>query len=376
MSKLEFLTPVGRLVQGSVFEAQTKNKTGQPLLDKNGQPRVSYFIGVAFAKTDAAFGQVLQLAQQAARTGFPHLFNAQGQCTHPRFAWKIMDGDGVDDDGKPNANKPGFAGHWVLKCGSGFAPRAFYQGRYAPHEQIQDPRAIPRGYYVRVAGTIEGNGDAAKPGLYVNFSMVELVGGEPSMIINTGPDASAVFGGAAATLPAGVPPVAMGAQGNGFPGQQPMPMAAQAPTFAPASAGFGAPGAQPFAAAAPQQFAPPAAPSNPGMVVQPNPGFLNGPGSSPPPAMGAPGFPQQPGAFPGAAPNVGAQFPAAGFPAPSAGPATTSPSSPGAFPAMPGAGAPVAPQRIMTAAAQGYSYEQLIAQGFTDDTLRQRGLML
>jgi len=370
MSKIDFVSPVGRLVQGDPFKAQDKNKAGQPLQTQSGQPRVSYFVAVAFQKTDVAFGQLYQLMVQAARQGFPNLFNAQGQCTHPRFAWKLMDGDGVDDDGKPNANKPGFAGCWVLKLSSGFPPKCFYAGRYAPHEQIQDPKAIPRGYYVRVAGTIEANGDASKPGLYVNLSMVELVGGEPSMIINSGPDASAVFGGSAPQLPAGVPPVAMGAPipaGNGFPGamggQPQMPTGLPGPTSYPGSVGTGALPAAPLA---------PQAPVAP-VVVNPNPGFLNGPGTAPPPQMVAqPGFPQ-PGAAPGAVPNVGHPSPATGFVAPSAGPAMTYPSS---LPPMPGAMAPAAPVRTMTAAAQGHSYEALIAQGWTDDTLRQQGLML
>jgi len=357
MSKIDFVSPVGRLVQGNPFEAQTKNKAGVPLTTQTGQPRVSYFVGVAFPKNDPNFPALYQLMVQAARAGFPQLINAQGQSTHPRFAWKLMDGDGVDDDGKPNANKPGFAGCWVLKLSSGFAPKCFYAGRYAPQEQIQDPKAIPRGYYVRVAGTIEANGDPSKPGLYVNLSMVELVGGEPSMIIQSGPDASAVFGGAAPQLPPGVPPVAMGAPGN----VPQMPMAQPGPTSYPGSAGIGAPPAAPLVQ---QPYVAPVA-------VNPNPGFLNGPGTAAPPQMVAqPGFPT-----PGGAPTM----PQTALPAtPGAFTAgVTSPTYPSSLPPMPGAmAAPVAPVHTMTAAAQGHSYEALVAQGWTDATLRQQGLML
>ena len=164
--KADFLTPVGRLVQGNPFEAQTKNMTGQPLVTKSGQPTQRYFIAVAFPKADQAFLALYQKIAEVARGSFPHLFNAQGQCTHPRFSWKVMDGDGVDENGKSNATKEGFAGCWILKFQSSFAPRCFYAGKYQPHEQIQDPKAIPRGYYVRVAGSMEGNDDPNKPGVY------------------------------------------------------------------------------------------------------------------------------------------------------------------------------------------------------------------
>jgi hypothetical protein len=275
--KVDFLTPVGRLVQGDPMEAQTKNMAGQPLVTKSGQPTQRFFCGVAFRKDDPNFAAFYAKIADVARASFPHLFNAQGQCTHPRFSFKVMDGDGVDDNGKRNAEKPGFAGCYVVKFQSSFAPRCFYAGKYQPHEQIQDPRAIQRGYYVRISGTIEGNDDANKPGVYVNLGMVELVGGTPADIIASGPDASAVFGGAAPQLPAGVAPIAMGAPA--LPG---MPVAAAAAPGVPALPLPGAPVAglpstlPPSAAPA---FAGPAmtSPSSPALPVAPNPGILAGP---------------------------------------------------------------------------------------------------
>jgi len=162
MAKVDFLTPVGRLVQGDAFEAQTKNQQGQPLITLSGQPTQRYFIAVAFKKDDPGFPALYQKMVDAARSSFPTLFDAAGNCTHPRFSWKLMDGDGVDDNGRQNNTKEGFAGHWVVKFQSSFAPRCFFAGHYAPHEQIQDAQAIKRGYYVRVAGTIEGNNNPAR----------------------------------------------------------------------------------------------------------------------------------------------------------------------------------------------------------------------
>lgn len=324
--KFEFLTPVGRLVQGSPLEPQTKNMQGQPLMTKSGQPTQRFFCAVAFKKTDPAFAALYGLMVQAARASFPHLFNAQGACTHPKFSWKIVDGDGVDDNGRPNAQKEGFAGNYVVRFQSSFAPRCFYAGKYQPHEAILDPKALPRGYYVRVAGTIEGNDDVNKPGLYVNLGMLELVGGQPSDIIQSGPDAGAVFGGQAAQLPAGVAPVAMSA---------------------PAMPGMAMP-----------------APAMPGMTM---PGAM-------------------PGAAPFAAPAVAPSLPTlpsinAGMP--SAGPATASPSSP-ALPVAPNpailAGPPAAPAApavpTMTAKAGGLTYAQFVASGWTEAAMRAEGYIV
>lgn len=316
MAKVDFLSPVGRLVQGDPFEAQTKNMQGQPLMTQSGQPTQRYFIGVAFAKNDPLFPAFYQKMMEVARASFPALFNAQGQCSHPRFSWKIADGDGVDDNGKPNANKEGFAGHWVVKFSSSFAPRCFHAGHYAPHEQIQDPKAIPRGYFVRVAGTIEGNDQPTKPGLYMNLNMVELSGVGP--IITSGPDASAVFGGTAAALPAGAQalPMHAGAAAPGFslPGSAPVGVAPGLPTMPSQTA------AMPVTTS----------PSSPAVsvVVQPNPAFLAGPGG-------------MPAAMPQVAP-------------------------PPVIPAGP----------QMTAKAGAFTYEQYIAQGWTDAALRAEGLMV
>lgn len=332
MAKTDFLTPVGRLVQGDPFEAQTKNMQGQPLVTMSGQPTQKFFMAVAFRKDDQAFGAFYAKLVEVARASFPHLFDAQGHCTHPRFSWKLIDGDGVDDNGKPNAQKEGFAGHWVVKFQSAFAPRCFHAGHYQPHEQIQDRNAIQRGYFVRVAGTIEGNDNAQKPGLYVNLSMVELAGVGP--VITSGPDASAVFGGTAAALPAGAQPLPMHA-GNAMP-------------------------VPPLGAAA----SPAAAPSLPATM----PAAPNGMGAS---ASGAATFPNSPTptpvlpnpaflAGPGGAPGVGA--PAVGMPAPVAAPV---------------AGAPIAPPSSpqMTAKAGGATYEQFRAQGWTDEQMRAQGYL-
>lgn len=360
--KTDFLTPVGRLVQGDPFEAQTKNMQGQPLVTMSGQPTQRYFIAVAFRKDDANFGAFYAKLVEVARGSFPNLFNAQGQCSHPRFSWKLMDGDGVDENGKSNATKEGFAGHWVVKFSSSFAPRCFHAGHYQPHEQIQDKNAIQRGYFVRVAGTIEGNDNAQKPGLYVNLSMVELAGVGP--VITSGPDAASVFGGAAPALPQGAQPLPMHAgAAPAMPGMMPGAMPAAAPAMpgampgnfpaapAPAVPGLpqpsaGVPGALPATTY-------PTSPAPAPVAVPPNPAFLAGP-------EGVPGA---------AAPAVGMPAPAM---APGVGAPPASPSNPA--PVAPAPVAPAVPQ--MTAAAGGATYEQFRAQGWTDEQMRAQGFLV
>lgn len=317
MSAVQFLTPVGRFVQGDVFEAQTKDQQGNPLTVKTGpnagQPTQRYFMAVAFAKNDAAFGPFYQQIFDTARAAFPQHFNAQGKCTHPKFAFKVMDGDGVDDNGKQNNQKEGFAGHWVVKFGSSFAPKAFNKGHYQPHEQVTDKNAIRRGYFVRIAGTIEGNNNAQKPGVYVNLNMVELAGYGDEIV--SGPQADAVFGGAptAGVMPAGFRPTPAG-------GSPALPGGPAAPV-----------GALPGPAALPP--GPAASMPAPAVQITPNPAFLQAPV---------------------VAPAVPAAMPMA---------------------AAPAQAIPVAPARSMTAKAGGYTRDQMIGAGWTDDALIAQGYM-
>ena len=200
-----FVSPVGRFVQGSLFELQTKNQDGSPILTKTGpnagQPSSRSYFAVAYKKDDPLFGPFYQLMVAEARASFPNFFDAAGNCTHPNFAWKLMDGDGVDQNGKKNSEKEGCAGHWVLKFGGSFLPRVFYHGRTAPQDQVKDANLCPRGYYVRVVGSMKSNAPSNKPGLYLNPDIVEVCGaGE---IITSGPDAAELLGGVAMALPAG-----------------------------------------------------------------------------------------------------------------------------------------------------------------------------
>ncbi len=325
----EFLTPVGRLLQGDAIEPQTKDQQGNPLTIKSGpnmgQLTQRFFVAIGWAKTNPEFGPMWEKMQRIARAAFPQHFNAQtGACTHPNFSYKYMDGDGVDTNGKPNASKEGFAGHHVLKFSSTFPPKCYYYGQWRPEQQITDKNLIKRGYFVRVGGTIEGNANVQKPGLYLNCNMIELCAMGPEIV--SGPDAAAVFGAAAVgALPAGAIALPTGGAPAALPGM---------PAAAPVMPGAMVPGLPGMPTAAPAMPAPvmPGMSAMPAaMPVQPHPGIL-------------------------------------------AAPVMPMPTMPGAMPTMPAPVTPAGPQ--MTAKAAPFTYEQMRANNWTDEALRANGYML
>ena len=123
MAKQRFTTPVMRMVQGSVDEAQTKDQQGNPRVIKSGpnagQPNPQYFLGGAVAKNDPAWPAFWELLCRQAFADFPNLFphgidaiiqaggpqvwftqppqgHAQPWVMHPLFSFKVADGDGLD----------------------------------------------------------------------------------------------------------------------------------------------------------------------------------------------------------------------------------------------------------------------------------------
>lgn len=340
----DFASPVGRLVQGSVLRGNTKDRKGNPLVDKNGQPRTNFFIAVAFAKTAASAGgawwnegEFFANIYREGMRGYPQFFNADGSCKKRDFSWKIIDGDGVDDDGNPNSQKPGFAGHWVARFSNGFAPKLWMNGAYCT---IED--AVKTGYFVRVVGDMKDNSPSESPGVYLNHNGVEFCAYGAEIV--TGPNVGAVFSqlGAPAALPAGAtltPPTPTGPTANGMP-QMP----------------GGAPGAMPAMPAAQM----PAMPGGPGVPQFPTAA------AAPIPMPGAPAMPAMPASMPapaGVVPNHQFVQNVAAMPA-----------MPPAMPAAPAV--PTAPQYQMTAKATGFTREQMHGAGWSDDALIANGMMV
>ncbi len=298
-----FTSPVGRLVQGDAFVPQTTDQQGRPRVIQSGpnagQPAPQFFVGVAFAKGDPAWQAFKAEILAEAALSWPQLFpqGAHGPCVLPTFASKIIDGDGFDTTGKPNSGKEGFAGHEIVRFTSGFAPNVF-RVEGGAHVKTENPADLKRGYFVRIAGNVTGNGNAQKPGLYVNFNLVEITAYGPEIV--SGPSASEAFGAPPAALP---------------PGASMMPTAPAAP--------------MPPGAAVPAYVAPPV----PVPVVP-------------------------------VAPAAAVAPPYTGYVTPPPAPAAPVPPPP-----------PAAPVRVMLPAAQGASYEAMIANGWTDATLIANGMM-
>jgi hypothetical protein len=278
----EFLTPVGRLVQGSATKGRTTDFAGKPLTDAKNQPRTEYFIAVAIPKTDPGVAALLETIRAEAREGFPSLFRADPNGP-PTFAWKITDGDSrvPNRSGVIPADHEGFPGNWIFKFSSGFPFSCFSKGAAS---QLTEPDAIKCGYYVRVAGNVAANANAQYPGVYLNARGIELVGYGPE--IQSQGDAGAAFREApAAALPpgaspvpiAGTPPAGMmpggapatpqagpwgGAAGGApvTPQAGPWGGAAGDAPVTPQAGPWGAPPAAPPAAPATPQAAPPMAP--------------------------------------------------------------------------------------------------------------------
>lgn len=373
---LTLTTPIGRLVQGDPWKPNTTDQQGAPLIVKTGpnagQPRKEYYCGVAFGKGNPEFetirGQVLAFA----RTAWPQLFNPDGTCRVAQFSDKITDGDGYDQKGQAHSSKEGFGGHWVLKASSGFAPQVYAAGRYNPSTDQLTPGAFQCGAFVRMVVTFESNNNPQKPGLYCNLNMLELCGMGSPIIRTGGPDAAQAFAAPAGALPVGATAIAPGTLATGYvppradTAVQPPPPAAPpvAPvgvTLSPAAAAQGftleamrAQGwtddAMVTAGHAVVHAAPPMPPAPPAAPVY-----------APPPA--AP--PMPPAAPPAAAPPA-----YHGFVPPAAAPPPPAP--PPAPPAPP----PVPSGPIMTAAANGVTYEAYRASGWSDQQMIAAGVML
>lgn len=355
--KVPFALPPGRAVQGDFYKANDKDMQGRPLRKRDGSLKIQYFYAIAVPKvyTDPNTGQqvdtrapvqmqvgpqVVEFPGWTQAWGKPIFAEAFGARPLPtdqmpkdtRFAWKIVDGDSPEMSGgtppKPINQYEGFPGCWIVKFTSEFPPN-LCDKNYQP----LPPGTAKIGDYYQVSGTVVHNEDTGKPGVYINPGWAMLVGyGKEIAGGGAGDPRQAGFvpnaplpPGASAT-PIGGLPVGAG----GAPAGAPIPVpgaAAVVPPFAsqsPATVAYGVPSAPA-----------PVAPTAP-VYVQPNPGIL----------------PQVPG--------MAAPAPTLALP----------PAPPAAAPVPPAAG----PQ--LTAKAGTFTYQQLIAAGWNDATLRANGYIV
>ena len=252
------VSPVGRMVQGSLYNGDANDMDGKPNLYTSGpnagQPYKAFFFALAIAKGSEAhwshtpWGKEVYDVGKAASPKTADL---------PSFAWKIEDGDSraPNKKGRMNCDREGFPGHWVLKFSGTFAPKLYDRMGKAP---VTTPDFCLPGDFIQVAFDCRSNNRSDSPGVYLNYAFVYFQAYHVEGRIEMGPNPSAL-GAGQAPLP---------------PGASMTPAAA-----APSAASITPP------AAAPAAITPPTAALLPVPVeVAPAPAFLS---VSPPPAAPA-----------------------------------------------------------------------------------------
>jgi hypothetical protein len=166
------LTPVGRLVQGSLYTPNTTNAYGKPLVNSRGEPRVEFYFALAIKKNGEQHWSQTKWGEAIWAVGHQYTPNAAHV---PVFAWKITDGDSQipNAKGKKPTDREGYPGHWVLNFANGFAPILCQQDGAL---LTLPPNAINLGDYVQVYGSVRDNATPQHPGIFLNCSHVALIG--------------------------------------------------------------------------------------------------------------------------------------------------------------------------------------------------------
>lgn len=183
---LYLVTPVGRLVRGSVNERSAKDYDGNDYAPGTGP----FEVGLAISKTDAATGEFLGKLYQKACTDAPNLkarIDAEWQSgfagNNGGFKFKIRDGDRPNLKGVVNSNT---VGHYVLNLSTTLPLKFTYTDQYGikltdPMGQPIPPRSdispdhIKIGDYVHIALSTKYNGKIdGTAGLYLSQSAIML----------------------------------------------------------------------------------------------------------------------------------------------------------------------------------------------------------
>jgi hypothetical protein len=259
-NNVQVLFPVARLVMGSLSEAQTKDRQGNPRVIKTGpnigKPNPQYFFAIAIPKTPNDRGHWANTPWGQQIWNFGHAAWPRGEGQQPRFAWKIDDGDDAtpNQNNRVNAKTEGFPGNWIVYLSSSFAPKTFNANGTEP----VDAKLIKLGHYVEVFATVASNDNAQNPGVFINHNMVAYSGYGPE--ITRGPDPTAV-GFGKGPLPAGASSVPVSALTPPPAGAPSAPPSHVAPPLPAAVASVPAP-ATPAPTAAPTPITP-----HPGVLV-------------------------------------------------------------------------------------------------------------
>jgi len=227
--------PVGRLVMGSLYDPGTKDYYGNDRVFKSGKdegkPKPDFFFGLAIKKgTETSFNQSAWGKEIWAAA---HELWPRGDADKPDFAWKISDGDDAtpNKDGYRPCDREGYAGHWIVKLSSAFAPPIWSNdiSKRLSREDLE----IVKGDYVHVALEVSANQKVdnpriENPGVALRHKAVCFVGrGEP-IVLSAQVDPREL-GMGSAKLPDGVMPYVPGSDVAKFVTQAPAPTLTPAP---------------------------------------------------------------------------------------------------------------------------------------------------
>ena len=199
----------GRVVWGDLFKGTPKlDDNDQPVIDpETGNQVIEYAFGLAVPKlefTQDKMGpggpaEIWAIMQRQAALAYGNQQPPDG------FSWKYKDGDGRDHNGKPFADRKGYAGHFIFTMSTRI-PFEVVKWNNDTQRYYPVREGVKCGDYVQVQVNIKahsGNPSKrnSKGGVYLNPLAVLFVGfGEE--IVN-GPTAEMRFGSAPPALPPG-----------------------------------------------------------------------------------------------------------------------------------------------------------------------------
>ncbi len=180
---VNFTTPVGRLVQGSLYEPQTENFDGKPLTTETGEEKIVFYLGIAIPKGAETHWNQTEWGQKIYAEGTQSW--PKGEYHQPTFAWKVVDGDSTIPNKKMNkpCDKPGHPGNWILNFSSSF-PTKICQPDATPIV-IED--YVKLGDYIAVLGSVKTNGSSQSPGVYLNHLWVAFYGYGERIVLGVDP---------------------------------------------------------------------------------------------------------------------------------------------------------------------------------------------
>lgn len=179
----------GRFIGGSLYKPRTHDEeTKQRYTFKSGRLQGKnqdrYSVGVAVAKTAANAHWGAEPGWGATIWAEGHAAWPQGQAQRPDFSWKVTDGDSTipNQNQKRPCDQPGYAGHWILWFTAMFEEGGKPQVAVAVNGPAQwngQPGLCEPGDYIEISGSVSGNEQPKKPGVYLNLGAVCLRGYHP-----------------------------------------------------------------------------------------------------------------------------------------------------------------------------------------------------